>query len=124
MADRIKNLEKSWGNRSTDARAKAMETIEKMYAEKILINFNSVHIQNGLSKNYLYKDEEIRKSIEGYRQNEKIQNQIWHKKYDKTSQLKDVVIETKNKRIAKLEEENQRLRTEVQQLRGLLYDRK
>lgn len=124
MTDRIKNLEKSWGKRSTEARAKAMETIQKMYVEKIAINYNSVHIQSGLSKNYLYKDEEIRKCIEGYRQNEKIQNQIWHEKYDKTSQSKDVVIETKNRRIAKLEEENQRLRTEVQQLRGLLYDRK
>jgi len=124
MADRIKNLEKSWENRSAEARKKAMETLQKMHMEKVSISFNSVHIQSGLSKNYLYKDEEIRKCIEEYRQNEKTQKQNWHEKYDKTSKSKDVIIEAKNKRIAKLEEDNRKLRTEVQQLRGLLYDRK
>ena len=101
-----------------------METLQKMHMEKVSISFNSVHIQSGLSKNYLYKDEEIRKCIEEYRQNEKTQKQNWHEKYDKTSKSKDVIIEAKNKRIAKLEEDNRKLRTEVQQLRGLLYDRK
>lgn len=124
MADRIKNLEKSWGSRSAEAKAKAMDTVRKMQMEKVPINFNSVHIQSGLSKNYLYGDEEIRKCIEEYRQNEKMQKQIWHEKYDKTSKSKDVVIEAKNKRIAKLEEDNRKLRIEVQQLRGMLYDRK
>jgi N-glycosylase/DNA lyase len=42
-------------------------------------------------------------------------------KYDKTSRSKDVIIEAKDKRIAKLEAENRKLRIELEQLRGLLY---
>ena len=124
MVDRIKNLEKSWSSRSGDAKAKALETIQRMQVEKVSVNFNSVHIQSGLSKNYLYSESEIRKCIEETRQNEELTKRIWHDKYDKTSKSKDVVIEAKNKRIAKLEEENRKLRSEVGLLRGKLYDKK
>jgi len=124
MVDRIKNLEKSWSSRSGDAKARALETIQRMQVEKVSVNFNSVHIQSGLSKNYLYSETEIRKCIEETRQNEELTKRIWHDKYDKTSKSKDVVIEAKNKRIAKLEEENRKLRSEVGLLRGKLYDKK
>jgi len=124
MVDRIKNLEKSWSSRSGDAKARALETIQRMQVEKVSVNFNSVHIQSGLSKNYLYSETEIRKCIEETRQNEELTKRIWHDKYDKTSKSKDVVIEAKNKRIAKLEDENRKLRSEVGLLRGMLYDKK
>jgi len=123
MADRIKNLEKSWESRSEDAKARAIETIRKMQAEKELVNFNRVHIRSGLSKNYLYNEPEIRRCIEETRQNEAESKRIWHEKYDKTSKSKDVVIEAIKKRMAKLEEENQKLRSEVGLLRGMLYDK-
>ncbi|NLB41979.1 MAG: hypothetical protein GX815_06905 [Clostridiales bacterium] len=42
-------------------------------------------------------------------------------KYDKISRSKDVIIEAKYKRIAKLEAENRKLRIELEHLRGLLY---
>jgi len=124
MADRIKNLEQSWTSRSGDAKTRALETIQRMQAEKVPVNFNSVHIQSGLSKNYLYSEPEIRKCIEETRQSEGQSKRVWHEKYDKTSKSKDVVIEAKNKRIAKLEEENRKLRSEVELLRGMLYDKK
>lgn len=124
MADRIKNLEKIWKSRSGDAKTRALETIQRMQAEKVPVNFNSVHIQSGLSKNYLYNELEIRKCIEETRQIEGQSKRVWHEKYDKTSKSKDVVIEAKNKRIAKLEEENRKLRSEVELLRGMLYDKK
>ena len=124
MTDRIKNLENSWTSRSGDAKARALETVQRMQAEKVPVNFNSVHIQSGLSKNYLYNEPEIRKCIEETRQSEGQSNRVWHEKYDKTSKSKDVVIEAKNKRIAKLEEENRKLRSEVELLRGMLYDKK
>ncbi|MFI3238945.1 MAG: DUF6262 family protein, partial [Lachnospiraceae bacterium] len=104
-----KNLEKSWESRSTDAKARAFATIARMQQEQIAINFNSVHKQSGLSKNYLYCDEEIRKSIEETRESQQQFNKVWHERYEKTSKSKDVVIETKNNRIAKLEEENRKL---------------
>lgn len=41
-------------------------------------------------------------------------------RYKKTSQSKDVIIEAKNKSIAKLEAEVRNLKTEIEVLRGLL----
>lgn len=92
MAEQTKNLEKSWTFRSGDAKARALETIQRMEREQIPINFNSVHIQSDLSKNYLYNEPEIRKCIEETRQYEAHSKKIWHEKYDKTSKLKDVII--------------------------------
>lgn len=36
--------------RSTDAKEKVLKCLQRMQAEKVPINFNSVHIQSGLSK--------------------------------------------------------------------------
>ena len=44
-------------------------------------------------------------------------------KYDKTSKSKDVIIAAKDKRIAKLEEENRRLQNEVNNLMAKLYEK-
>jgi len=123
MAERIKNLEKSWTSRSGDAKTKALETIQRMQVEKVPVNFNSVHIKSGLSKSYLYNEPEIRKFIEETRQNEGQSKRVWHEKYDKTSKSKNVVIDVKNRQIAKIEEENRKLRLEVELLRGMLYDK-
>lgn len=124
MADRIKNLEKSWEARKETAKAKALEEIRLMQAEKVPVNFNSVHIRSGLSKNYLYHEPDLRKVIEECREFELELRKKVQERYDKTSKSKDVIIEAKNRRIAKLEEENRRLRSEVELLRGMLYDRK
>lgn len=124
MADRIKNLEKSWEARKEKAKAKALEEIRLMQAEKVPVNFNSVHIRSGLSKNYLYNEPDLRKVIEECREFELELRKKAQERYDKTSKSKDVIIEAKNRRIAKLEEENRSLRSEVELLRGMLYDRK
>ncbi|MBQ8230954.1 MAG: transposase [Lachnospiraceae bacterium] len=124
MADRIKNLEKSWESRKEAAKDRALKEIRLMQAEKVPINFNSVHVRSGLSKNYLYQEPELRKVIEECRKFEGELKKNVQEKYDKTSKSKDVIIEAKNRRIAKLEEENRRLRSEVELLRGMLYDRK
>ncbi len=41
--------------------------------------------------------------------------------YDKTAKSKDVIIAAKDKKIARLEEENKRLKTELTTLRGMVY---
>lgn len=124
MDEQAKNLEKSWTSRSGDAKTRALETIQRMQAEKHPVNFNSVHIKSGLSKNYLYNETEIRKCIEEIRKNVVQSKRIWHEKYDKTSKSKDVIIEVMKKKIAKLEEKNIKLQSEVGALRGLLYDKR
>ena len=66
----------------------------------------------------------IRKEIENIRSTEAAKAGAWHKKYERTSKSKDVLIEAKNRRIAKLEEENLQLRRELDNLRRLLYEQK
>ena len=76
-----------------------------------------------MSKNYLYKNEEIRAAIIEERDVEQARTEACHKKYDKTSKSKDVVIESKDRYIAKLEIEISRLQKEINQLRAMIYEK-
>jgi len=122
MADNVKYLETSWSDRTTVAKEKAIKAIEDLKRKKEPVNFSTVHKLSGVSKHFLYNNEEVRALIEAQRSDECQRNAAWHKKYDKTSKSKDVVIESKDKYIAKLEAENERLRKEVNQLRAMIYE--
>lgn len=124
MAEITRNLEVSWSKRKSETRKKALDAIRMLQIEDEPVNFNSVHNRSGVSKNYLYNEPEIRKSIEECREQEKSNSAARQSKYDKTSQSKDVIIQAKEKRIAKLEDENRKLKHELEVLRGLLYNTK
>ena len=123
MQEKKNNLEASWKQRKENALKLANETIEQLLLHKEAVNFNSVHVQSGLSKSYLYQTPEIRKRIEECRQKENAAKAVWHEKYDKTSKSKDVVIESKDRYIAKLEVEISQLQKEVNQLRAMIYEK-
>lgn len=122
MTEQTKYLEKSWHRRSDEAQERVHKAIKELQASGEPVNFNTVHVKSGASKNYLYSNEIIRKEIEALRSQETAKAGAWHKKYDRTSKSKDVLIEAKDKRIAKLEEENLRLRRELDNLRRMLYE--
>ena len=124
MADNLEGLRKNWESRGIEAREKALETIAQMTLTGQKVNFNSVSKASGISKSFLYGTEEIRKRIVEQRKCEVDSEMNRRAKYDKTSRSKDVIIEAKNKRIAALEEENSKLKKELQLLRGLLYSQK
>ena len=118
------NLRKSNEKRQAEAKAKAMKTIKKMRAEGEPINFAGVAKSSGLSKHFLYGNDEIRSTIERYREAE-VNAQINQRaKYDKTAKSKDVVIAAKDRKIAKLEYENKKLKEENAILRGMVYAKK
>ena len=123
MADVTKNLEESWNRRKEESRKKAQSAIKVLEEEGKAVNFNSVHVRSGISKSFLYEDEEIRNLIGKHRMQKFEREIVWHKKYDKTSDSKDVIIEAKDKRIKKLEEENVKLKQEIKVLRGLIYSK-
>lgn len=123
MAETTKYLEASWRKRSDEAQAKVLKAIKELQADGEPVNFNTVRLKSGVSKNYLYTNETVRKEIESQRTLEAAKAGAWHKKYDRTSKSKDVLIEAKDKRIARLEEENHRLRQELDTLRRLLYEK-
>lgn len=122
MADNVKYLETSWSDRTTVAKEKAIKAIEDLKRKKEPVNFSTVHKLCGVSKHFLYNNKEVKALIEAQRSDECQRKAAWHKKYDKTSKSKDVVIESKDKYIAKLEAENERLRKEVNQLRAMIYE--
>lgn len=124
MPDMTSNLKGSWSKRKGEAKKKALDAIREMQIGNIQVNFNSVHRHSGVSKTYLYSEPEVRKNIEECRQQETSMIIARQAKYEKTSQSKDVIIQAKEKHIAKLEEENRKLRHELEVLRGLLYNTK
>lgn len=114
-------LRRSNAEKANDAREKALQAIMGLKAEKQHVNFSTVSINSGLSRSFLYRNSEIRNLIEEHR-NCDVSDEINRRaRYDKTSKSKDVIIAAKDKRIKKLEEENKRLKAEVDNLRGIVY---
>ena len=124
MAEPTKYLEKSWKKRTDDSRQKALKAIEELKRMDEPVNFSTVQKKSGVSKHYLYEHDDIRSLIESARSEEAERASAWHKKYDRTSKSKDVLINAKDKRIVKLEEENRQLRHELETLRRLMYEKK
>lgn len=124
MGEPTSRLAASWRKRTAEAQERVLNAIKEMQEAGEVVNFNTVHLKSGASKNYLYTNEVIRREIESIRSTEAAKAGAWHKKHDRTSKSKDVIIESKDKRIAKLEEENLRLRRELDNLRRLLYEQK
>ncbi|MBP3900174.1 MAG: transposase [Blautia sp.] len=115
-------LQRSNTERTRKAREKALQAIDNMKAEGEQVNFSTVSQRSGISRHFLYEDDETRKSIEEHRKSD-VDNEINKRaKFDKTSKSKDVIIAAKDRRIARLEEENRRLRAEVITLRGMIYN--
>ena len=124
MIEPSKYLEESWKRRTDESRQKAVKAIEELKKKNEPVNFSTVQKKSGVSKHYLYEHEDIRTMIESARSEEAERASAWHKKYDRTSKSKDVLIKAKDKRIAKLEEENRQLRQELDALRRMLYEKK
>ncbi len=123
MPDKQRGLRESWKHRKSEALRKASDAIKELEAANKAITFSSVSAKSGVSRSFLYDEPSIREAIEKSREasvNLEINRRA---KYDKTAQSKDVIIQAKNKRIRKLESENEELRAEVQRLRGLLYSK-
>lgn len=115
------NLQRSNEKRQAEAKAKAINTIKKMRAEGTPINFASVSKNSGLSKHFLYGNNEIRSAIEEQRGADVNAEINRRARIDQTAKSKDTIIAAKDRRIAKLERENQELREENTILRGMVY---
>ena len=122
MAGSMEGLAANWKQRADGARARAEAAINELQTKGAKINFNSVAKTSGVSKSFLYDDRTIREMIEQLRLADVDKEMNKRAGYDKTSKAKDVIIAAKNRRIAKLEEENRKLRSENERLRGRLYD--
>jgi len=100
---------------------KVGDAIRELALKGQRINFNSVSNVSGVSKTFLYNNEEIKTRIEELREKQINKNINQRGKFDKTSKSKDVIIQTKDKKIVELESENSKLKLELNALRGKIY---
>lgn len=81
--------------KTEERKQKVIETVNKMLENKEKITFYSVYQKAGVSKSFIYNNEDLRELIESYRQStiKKIQ----------TKDAKDVIIASQKSKIAELE---------------------
>ena len=110
--------------RSEEKRKRVDEAIDRLLREQQVINFNSVTQAAGVSKAYLYSQPDLRERIEALRQQqlEHVVRERVARPTGKTDASKDLVILAKERRIKELEEENRRLKKDLQVALGKAYD--
>ncbi|MBD7913491.1 DUF6262 family protein [Clostridium cibarium] len=123
MADNTKGLKEYALQRSKMALDKVDKAIRELSLTEQKINFNSVSQLSGVSKTFLYNNQEIKKRIEELRDKQVSRTINQRAKYDKTSKSKDIIIMAKDKKIKELEEENKKLKEQLEVLRGKLYEK-
>ena len=122
MGSNVEGLIKYSRNKKEKAIQKVDEAIRNLSVNGNKINFNTVSKGSGVSKGFLYKEYTIKTRIEELR-NKQINHEINQRaKFDKTAKSKDVIIQAKDKKIAKLEEENTSLKLQLQFLQTRLYE--
>jgi cell shape-determining protein MreC len=123
MAGSTKGLKKYAEEKTKITLEKVDKAIRELSFSGEKINFNSVTTASGVSKTFLYNNKEIKKRIEELRQQQVSKEMNQRAKYDKTAKSKDVIIIAKDKKIKELEEENKKLKEQLEILRGKLYEK-
>ncbi len=111
--------------RKEEKRKRVNEAITRLLQEQQVVNFNSVARAADVSKAYLYSQSEFRDRIEALRQQEleqRVRERV-ARPVGKTDASKDVIIFAKDRRIKELEEENRRLKKQLQVALGKAYER-
>jgi len=116
------------------AQHKAQETqqrvhhaIDQLLREQQTINFNTVAQTAKVTKSYLYAHQDVRERIEVLRTRqgqERIERQWSERKLrqERTDKTKDVLLAAKDRRIKVLEDENCKLKAQLKEAYGKLYE--
>ncbi|MGL5380561.1 DUF6262 family protein [Clostridium sp.] len=122
MAGSTKGLKEYAKHKSEITLEKVDKAIRELSLSEQKINFNSVSQLSGVSKTYLYNNEDVKNRIEELRQKQLSKTMNQRAKYDKTSKSKDIIILAKDKKIKELEQENRKLKEQLELIRGKLYE--
>lgn len=123
MAGSTKGLKEYAKHKSEMTLEKVDKAIRELSLTEQKINFNSVSQLSGVSKTYLYNNEVVKNRIGELRQKQTSKSMNQRAKYDKTSKSKDIIIIAKDKKIRDLEQENKKLKEQLEILRGKLYEK-
>ncbi|MEE6146353.1 DUF6262 family protein [Bacillus cereus] len=106
--------------KSEETVQKVEQAIKQLIKKNARINFNTVSIESGVSKSYLYNHPAFRERIEMLRK-----QQVESPKAVKrqmSDESKDAKIQILRDRIKELESENKRLKDENRRIQGKLYE--
>lgn len=123
MAGNTKGLEKYAKEKTKVTLEKVNKAIRELSLNGDKINFNSVSQTSGVSKTFLYNNIEVKNRIEELREKQVSIEMNQRAKYDKTAKSKDIIIMAKDKKIKELQDENKKLREQIEILRGKLYEK-
>jgi len=123
MADNTKGLKKYAQEKTKITLEKVDKAIRKLSLNGEKVNFNSISQESGVSKTFLYKNQEVRARIEDLRKKQVSKEMNRSTKFDKTAKSKDIIIMAKDKKIRELEEENKKLKEQLEIIRGKLYEK-
>lgn len=123
MSDHTKGLKEYAKNKSKITLEKVDNAIRELSLTEQKINFNSISQLSGVSKTFLYNNEDIEKRIEELRDKQTSRTMNQRAKYDKTAKTKDIIIMAKDKKIKELEQENKKFKEQLELLRGKLYEK-
>lgn len=123
MAGSTKGLKEYAKQKTQLTLEKVDNAIRELSLTEQKLNFNSVSQLSGVSKTFLYNNENIKKRIEELRDKQTSRTMNQRAKYDKTAKSKDIIIMAKDKKIRELEEVNKKLKEQIQVIRGKLYER-
>lgn len=122
MEDHTRGLKEYAKQKTVITLEKVDKSIRELSLSGQKINFNSVSQLSGVSKTFLYNNEDVRQRIEDLRDKQVSHVMNKRAKYDKTAKSKDVIIMAKDKKIKELELEYKKLKGQLELLRGKLYE--
>lgn len=126
MGKKVRNTEKIVclaKLKATQTRESVDKAISKLSLEGRIINFNTVAKEANVSKSWLYKETDIRKRIELLRKQQYNHLSTRPVTKKKSSRSEEVLIKTLKMRIKEVEEENTKLKNQIQKLYGELYNK-
>jgi exonuclease VII small subunit len=97
------------------------QAIKQLIKKNERINFNTVAVESGVSKSYLYNHPDFRRRIESLRK--QWQQSPGTVKRQMSDESKDAMIQLLRERIKELEGENKRLKGENKRLYGKIYEK-
>ncbi|MEC2862147.1 transposase [Bacillus thuringiensis serovar kyushuensis] len=107
--------------KSEETVQKVEQAIKQLIKKNARINFNTVSIESGVSKSYLYNHLAFRERIEMLRKQQgKSPKAVKRQMSDESNATKIRILRD---RIKELESDNKRLKDENRRLQGKLYER-
>jgi hypothetical protein len=113
--------------KATETQQRVHQAIDRLLREQAVVNFNSVAKAAHVTKSYLYAHTDVRERIEALRsqqgqtclEQQRAERMLHQARTDKT---KEVLLAARDRRIQALEEENRKLKAQLKEAYGKLYE--